>query len=111
MGLLYIFATCSSGVLIAQFMNTQHAATIVTFMLFSITPFYLSDMFFPVCSMPTWLQWLSAIQPATHFTAIARGILLKGVGWSILWPRALAILAAGIATSVLAFARFRKRLV
>jgi len=110
LGLFYIFATCSSGVFIAQFMRTQHAATIVTFMLFSITPFYLSDIFFPVHSMPIWLHWLSALQPATHFTTAARGILLKGLGWEALWPSAAAILATGITMSALAYARFRKKL-
>jgi ABC-2 type transport system permease protein len=60
--------------------------------------------------MPPWLQWLSASLPATHFTAIARGIFLKGVGWEILWPNVSALLVMGALASVLAYARFRKKL-
>lgn len=110
MGLLYVFATASSGILIAQFLRTQHAAAIVTFMFFGIVPTYLADIFFPVASMPAWLQWLAAAMPATHFTVIARGIFLKDVGLAALWPNALALLLTGAAMSVLAYLRFQKRL-
>jgi ABC-2 type transport system permease protein len=111
LGLVYIFATASSGVFIAQFLRTQHAAAIVTFELFGIAPTYISDIFFPVSSMPVWLQWLSALQPATHFTVVARGVFLKGVGWDVLWPNGLALLAMGVVMSALAYARFQKKLV
>jgi ABC-2 type transport system permease protein len=110
LSLIYIFATTTSGVFVAQFLHTQHTAMIVTFMLFGIVPFYLSDIFFPVSSMPTWLQWLSATQPATHFTAIARGIFLKGVGWDVVWPSGLILLAQGTVMSALAYLRFQKKL-
>ncbi|MBN1179799.1 MAG: ABC transporter permease [Anaerolineae bacterium] len=110
LGIIYILATASSGVLIAQFLPTQHSAMIVTFMLFGITPVYLSNIFFPVSSMPAWLQLESALLPATHFTTIARAILLKGVGWEVLWPNALALLVTGVVMSVLAYLRFQKKL-
>jgi ABC-2 type transport system permease protein len=110
LGCVYIFATASSGIFIAQFSRSQHGAAIITFELFGIAPTYLSNIFFPVASMPQWLQWLSASLPATHFTAIARGIFLKGVGWDILWPNVLALLAMGTLTSMLAYTRFRKKL-
>jgi ABC-2 type transport system permease protein len=109
-GSIYIFATASSGVFIAQFLHTQHTAAIATFMLFGITPMYLSDIFFPVSSMPAWLQWQSALLPATHFTTIARGIFLKGVGWDIFWPNVLMMLTPGVVMSVLAYLRFQKKL-
>jgi ABC-2 type transport system permease protein len=109
LGCIFIFATASSGVFIAQFSRSQHGAAIITFELFGIAPVYLSDIFFPVASMPVWLRWLAAAQPATHFTAISRGVLLKGVGWDVLWPNALALSAMGLVMSGLAYVRFRKR--
>jgi ABC-2 type transport system permease protein len=110
LGLLYIFATASSGVFLAQFLQTQHTAAIATFMLFGITPVYLSDIFFPASSMPAWLQQLSTLLPATHFTIIARGILLKGIDLTILWPNALVLAAMGTIMSVLAYQRLQKKL-
>ncbi len=107
---VYVFAIASTGVFIAQFLHTQHAAMVTTFVLFGIVPSYLSDIFFPVSSMPTWLQRQSTLLPATHFTTIARGIFLKGVGWEVLWPNTLTLLAVGVMMSMLAYLRFQKKL-
>jgi ABC-2 type transport system permease protein len=107
---VYIFAIASAGVFIAQFLHTQHAAMITTFVLFGIVPSYISDIFFPVSSMPAWLQQQSALLPATHFTTIARGIFLKGVGWEVLWPHVITLLATGTVMSALAYLRFQKKL-
>jgi ABC-2 type transport system permease protein len=107
---VYIFAIASTGVFIAQFLHTQHAAMITTFVLFGIVPSYISDIFFPVSSMPAWLQQQSALLPATHFTTIARGILLKGVDWEVLWPHVMTLLATGTVMSSLAYLRFQKKL-
>jgi ABC-2 type transport system permease protein len=109
LGCVYIFATASIGVFIAQFLHTQHGTVIILFELLGIMPLYLSDVFFPTVSMPGWLQGIAALLPVTHFNAIARGIFLKGVGWQILWPNALAMLAMGVVMSVLAYTRFRKK--
>jgi ABC-2 type transport system permease protein len=110
LGLIYVVATASTGVLIAQFLPTQHSSMIVTFMLFGIAPVYLSDIFFPISSMPGWLQIEAAFLPATHFTIIARGILLKGVGWDALWPNAMVMVGVSVVMSWLAYLRFRKKL-
>jgi ABC-2 type transport system permease protein len=107
---VYLFAITGTGVFIAQFLHTQHAAMVVTFMLFGIAPAYLSDIFFPVSTMPAWLQQQSALMPATHFTVIARGIFLKGVAWEVLWPNTLILLTTGVMMSVLAYLRFQKKL-
>jgi ABC-2 type transport system permease protein len=109
LGCVYIFATASIGVFIAQFLRTQHGAVIIMFELLGIMPMYLSDIFFPRVSMPAWLQGLSALLPVTHFNVIARGIFLKGVGWQVLWPNALAMLATGVVMSGLAYTCFRKK--
>ncbi len=110
LSLIYIFATVSAGVLVAQFLHTQHAAMVVTFMLFGIAPTYLADIFFPVASMPVWLKHQSTLMPATHFTVIARGIFLKQVGWDVLWPNGLVLLIFGLVMSGLAYLRFQKKL-
>jgi ABC-2 type transport system permease protein len=107
---IYVFAIASTGVFVAQFLHTQHAAMIANFVLFGIVPSYISNIFFPVSSMPVWLQQQSALLPATHFTAIARGVFLKGVGWDTLWPHVLTLLTIGLVMSTLAYLRFQKKL-
>jgi ABC-2 type transport system permease protein len=36
--------------------------------------------------MPEWAQAIGSLVPATYFMRLVRGILLKGNGWSELWP-------------------------
>jgi len=53
---------------------------------------------FPFRGMPAWAQWIGEILPITHFLRIARGVMLKGIGFSDmgleLWPIALFALVA-----------------
>jgi ABC-2 type transport system permease protein len=60
--------------------------------------------------MPTLAQYLSAIIPLTYFLRIVRGIVLKGVGFSYLWPSLVPLLVFGIVIFFLAVLKFRKTL-
>ena len=72
---------------------------------------FLSGTIVPVESMPATLQTLSLASPIRFYLESALGTLLKGVGWSVLWPQ-LAILAA-MATGLIGISlrRLRRRLV
>jgi len=63
----------------------------------------LSGFMFPFRGMPVWAQVIGEILPITHFIRIARGVMLKGIGFADLgrelWPIALfavVVLAIGI---------------
>ena len=47
--------------------------------------------------------------PIRHFMEVVRGIFLKGVGLSILWPQVLMLFILGTALIVLSALRFQKR--
>jgi ABC-2 type transport system permease protein len=40
----------------------------------------LSGFVFPIRNMPTPIQWLSELLPATHYIRISHGIYLRGAG-------------------------------
>jgi ABC-2 type transport system permease protein len=42
----------------------------------------LSGFLFPFRGMPWWAQVLVEILPITHFLRIARGVMLKGIGFA-----------------------------
>jgi ABC-2 type transport system permease protein len=60
--------------------------------------------------MPEVFQWLSLADPLRHFLVIIRGVFLKGVGFGVLWPELVALLAMGVVVMTFAVSRFRKTL-
>jgi ABC-2 type transport system permease protein len=56
----------------------------------------LSGYLFPFRGMPAWAQVIGEMLPITHFIRIARGVMLKGIGFPDLgfelWP--IAVFAA-----------------
>jgi ABC-2 type transport system permease protein len=61
----------------------------------------------PLESMPSGLRTAMQASPATHFVAMAQGILSRGAGLDVEWPHFLVVAAAGILFFALALRRFR----
>ena len=84
--LLFIVATLAWGILISTMAKTQTQAMIMS--IFGLLPsILLSGFVFPREGMPRFFQVISNILPLTWFLQITRGIMLKGVGMSYLWPQ------------------------
>ena len=60
--------------------------------------------------MPGWLQPVTNIVPAKWFIVIARGIMLKGVGLTILWQETLILSAMALLLLAAAMRSFKPRL-
>ncbi len=106
---LFLFSTLALGLLISTVCSTQQQAFSANF--FILSPFFiLSGFAFPISSMPQVLQWFTYVNPLRYYLVVIRGVLLKGVGLSVLWPDflAMAILATSLLT--LSILRFRKTL-
>ncbi len=71
---------------------------------------FLSGYVFPLDSMPTFFWYVAQIFPTTWMIDVARGIILRGAGWSELWIHAVILWAMGLASFLLAAMKFRKRL-
>ena len=107
--LLFIVATLAWGILISTMARTQTQAMIMS--IFGLLPsILLSGFVFPREGMPRFFQVISNILPLTWFLQITRGIMLKGVGMSYLWPQfgALMILISFFLT--VSLIKFRKTL-
>jgi ABC-2 type transport system permease protein len=78
---------------------------------FVTTPaFVLSGFMFPIRNMPPVVQYLSYLNPLRYFMEIVRGIFLKGVGVSVLWPQMVCLFVYGTSILLFSAARFRKTL-
>jgi len=64
----------------------------------------------PVEAMPAWLQPLTVVNPIHHFAVIARAGMLKGSGFTDLWPNFLGLLAITLVLGSLSVWRFRRQL-
>ncbi len=108
MSLLYVLCTLALGLLISTVSDTQQQA-MMTATFFFLTPMiYLSGFIFPIENMPRVIQYATFLIPLRYFLVIVRGIFLKGIGLSLLWPQAAAMCAWGLVVLALAVARSRK---
>jgi ABC-2 type transport system permease protein len=106
---LFLVTTLGIGLLISTIANTQQEAMLTT--MFTLLPsIFLSGFFFPLAAMPVWLQVISYAIPLRYFLIIARGIVLKGVGLSALWPEVVALSIFALVVMSAAVRRFRKSL-
>lgn len=108
--LLFIVASLALGVLIAAVTSSQRAAMIGALMGLMLPTVLLSEMIFPIESMPSWLQPVSNVVPAKWFILISRGIMLKGVGLAHLWQETLVLAGMTVVFLVAAVRAFDVRL-
>ena len=99
-GLLYVLVSLAFGMLISSRTSSQRIAMMGVFLTTLLPNILLSGFIFPLESMPAILQWISYVIPGRWFVAIARGIMLKGIGLEYLWRETLYI--AGLAAVLLA---------
>jgi ABC-2 type transport system permease protein len=108
--LVYIFTSLAIGLLVSTVARTQQQAMMMVLPATMLPTIILSGFIFPLASLPWPLRCLSAAVPATYYLEIIRGIVLKGVGITVLW-RPLCILGAiGILLVLVSVKQFRERL-
>jgi ABC-2 type transport system permease protein len=97
----YVLLSLALGLIFSATSNTAAEAVQKT-VLFSIPLIQLSGFAFPVRNMPTVVQWLTQLFPATHYIRVSRGIYLRGEGPLALLPELLLLGLYGVVLFVLA---------
>ncbi len=93
MGIIYVVAALSLGILISALVRTQQLAMMAALMVTVLPSVMLSGFIFEIKNMPPVLQYITYIVPARYFLLIIRGIMLKGADLLTLWPQAVALIA------------------
>jgi ABC-2 type transport system permease protein len=109
-GVLFILVSLSLGILISARTSSQRVAMLGALAGTMLPTMLLSGFIFPLESMPWPLQALANVVPAKWFVLVARGIMLKGIGLTYLWPQTLILLAMALALLLLSAQSFRERL-
>jgi len=107
--LLFVACGLGLGLFVSTVSHTQQQAVMTTFFIM-MPSILLSGFMFPIANMPRVIQALTYFIPLRYYLVIVRGIFLKGNGWAVLWPQALALALLAAAILALAITRFHKRL-
>jgi ABC-2 type transport system permease protein len=110
LSLLYVLSTVGIGLVVSTWTRSQVVALLLAIVLTFMPAFLFSGFLFAIESMPVVFQWYTYLFPARYFMEISRGIVLKGVGFTDLWPHATLLLVYAIGLFWVASLRFRKKI-
>jgi ABC-2 type transport system permease protein len=108
--LLFLVGALGLGIFISAALKSQVLATQVAMVATYLPVVLLSGFIFDIASMPRVLRGVTYLIPARYFVTVTRGIFLKGVGATVLWPEALLMLLYACVGIVLATRAFKKEL-
>jgi ABC-2 type transport system permease protein len=109
-GALYILVSLSLGILISARTSSQRVAMMFALLGTMLPNILLSGFIFPLESMPVALRAISYAVPGRWFVAIARGIMLKGIGLEYVWRETLVLAAMATVLLVASIRSFNERL-
>jgi ABC-2 type transport system permease protein len=108
--LFYLTAALGTGVFVSTIAETMQTAMLAAIFLSMLPSILLSGFVFPLENMPVAIRFLSYFFPGRYFVTAIRGIYLKGVGISVLWPEALLLLCFSTVIVWLSASRFQEKL-
>jgi ABC-2 type transport system permease protein len=106
--LLFSIGALGTGLFISTIAESQLVAFQIVLIVAFLPSFLLSGFIFPISSMPTAIQIVTYIVPARYFLVTLRGIVLKGVGFEVIWRDLVAMVIYLVVMLGLASARFAK---
>lgn len=83
---LFICCCIGLGLVISVSCKTQVAAMLITFVGLMTPSMLFSGMLTPIASMDRSAQMISRLIPASYFMGMARGVFMKGLGFSYYLP-------------------------
>ena len=108
--LIYILLALSLGLLISNIAQTQFVALLVSAMVLLLPTVMLSGMLFPVESMPTILQWISAVIPPRYYIQAMRKLMIMGVGIQEIWQEVVILIGMTALLLTISLKKFKTRL-
>lgn len=107
---LYAFVGIGMGMLLGSVCKSQRQAQLASFFI-NIPLILLSGTVVPLDTMPPVMQAISAFDPLRYYTFIARGVILKGATFAMLWQQLGLLALSAILILVVSANRFRSQLV
>jgi ABC-2 type transport system permease protein len=106
---LYVFSGLGLGLLLSSISQNQRQSQQLM-MLFLMVGLILGGFMFPRYTMPPAIQALGNLFPMTFFIPISRGIITKGVGFSVLADQVVWLSIYIVIVMILAAVTFKQKL-
>jgi ABC-2 type transport system permease protein len=106
---IYIFVVISVGIILATVSKNQRQAILTSFFI-NLPLIQLSGALSPIESMPEFFRMLTYLNPLKYYIQCIRNILLKGVGFDVMWRDILVLACLAAVLLLSSAARFRKQL-
>ncbi len=108
--ILFTLVSLSLGLLISSGAESQQTAMFISLVGMFLPTIMLSGFMFPVENMPLPLRIVSNIVPAKWYFSIVKSVMIKGVGFEVVWKETLILGGMMIFFLTLAVKRFKIRL-
>lgn len=108
--LIYILLALALGLLISSVAQTQLVALLMSAMVLLMPVVMLSGMLFPVESMPTVLQWVSALMPPRYYISAMRKLMIMGTGLREVATEVAVLASMTVFFLTVALVKFKTRL-
>ena len=107
---IYILLALSLGLLISNIADSQLTALLLSAMVLLMPIVMLSGMLFPIESMPTVLQWVSAVVPPRYYIQAMRKLMIMGVGIDGVLSEVAVLSGMTVLLLAISLAKFKTRL-
>lgn len=108
--MLFTLSALSLGILISSVVKSQQAAMLASGAGLLLPTMLLSDLVFPIENMPLVLQVVSNIVPAKWFVTAMKDLMIKGLGFSVVWDEMMILLGMTLLLLIVSVKRFKNRL-
>ncbi|MFZ0004581.1 MAG: ABC transporter permease [Methanoregula sp.] len=92
----------------SRFSSQQEYSSVIAF--FNLMLFMTSGAFYPVIGMPSWLRWITVINPEYYGIDALRSIILRNQGLNVIGIDLIALLIFSSVMIVLGIVTFRRTL-
>ena len=107
----FLFGALCWGLLISALARNQLLAYQIGLLSSFLPSFLLSGFVYAIENMPVPIQVVTHIVPARYFIVILKGVFLKDIGYSILWPQLLFLFLYAAVVFAVATRRLNQKLV
>lgn len=105
--IVYILVVLGIGLFISNFTDTQQQAMFIAWF-FMVIFILMSGLFTPIESMPKWAQVLTEFNPIKYFVQVMRMVMLKGAGFTDIYPQLIKTLVYALLMNGLAVFSYKK---